>query len=120
MNPTNNPYAPPTQQKADCPAASCSAYLTPETDASAYEATTRTVGKWIVPISKARKIERDRSNITELILSKAREERRSQACGETPMSRNMHGYAANRLESVLLAIGLSIPQNAEPCRRAKT
>lgn len=25
MNPTNNPYAPPTQQKADCPNAPCSA-----------------------------------------------------------------------------------------------
>ena len=31
---------------------------TPETDAAAYEATPRTVGKWIVPLAKARKMER--------------------------------------------------------------
>ena len=29
-------------------------------DAAAYEATTRTVGKWVVPLAKARKVERDR------------------------------------------------------------
>ena len=33
---------------------------TPETDAAAYEATPRTVGKWIIPLSKARKMERKR------------------------------------------------------------
>ena len=33
---------------------------TPETNKAAYEATTRTVGKWIVPIAKAQKIERER------------------------------------------------------------
>ena len=31
---------------------------TPEADAAAYEATPRTVGKWIVPLAKARKMER--------------------------------------------------------------
>lgn len=31
-------------------------------DAAAYEATTRTVGKWIVPIAKARKMEADRDH----------------------------------------------------------
>ena len=38
----------------------CEGCGTPETDNSAYEATTRTVGKWIVPIAKAQKIERER------------------------------------------------------------
>jgi hypothetical protein len=32
---------------------------TPEMDAAAYEATTRTVGKWIVPLAKARQLERE-------------------------------------------------------------
>jgi len=39
-----------------------SPYSTPEMDAAAYEATTRTVGKWIVPIAKARKMEADRDH----------------------------------------------------------
>ena len=39
---------------------------TPETDAAAYEATTRTVGKWIVPIEKARKMERERDELRAL------------------------------------------------------
>jgi hypothetical protein len=30
MNPTNNPYAPQTQLKADCPSAPCSARPTPK------------------------------------------------------------------------------------------
>jgi len=34
---------------------------TPEMDAAAYEATTRTVGKWIVPLAKAREMERQRN-----------------------------------------------------------
>jgi hypothetical protein len=39
---------------------SCPSDATPEMDAAAYEATTRTVGKRIVPLAKARKMERDR------------------------------------------------------------
>lgn len=41
-----------------CP---CSPSSTPEMDAAAYEATTRTVGKWIVPLAKAREMERQRN-----------------------------------------------------------
>lgn len=38
---------------------------TPEADAAAYEATTRTVGKWIVPLAKARKLERERDEASD-------------------------------------------------------
>jgi hypothetical protein len=41
-------------------AAACSPSSTPEMDSAAYEATTRTVGKRIVPLAKARKMERER------------------------------------------------------------
>ena len=34
---------------------------TPEVDKAAYEATTRTVGKWIVPLAKAQSLERQRN-----------------------------------------------------------
>lgn len=47
---------------------SCSPPSTPETDNAAYEATTRTVGKWIVPLTKARKIEIERNAMREWIL----------------------------------------------------
>lgn len=58
----------PTPLKSDSPlrAATCSPSSTPETDAAAYEATTRTVGKWIVPLTKARKMERERDELRTL------------------------------------------------------
>ena len=34
---------------------------TPETDKAAHEARTQTIGKWIVPIAKARKLETERN-----------------------------------------------------------
>jgi hypothetical protein len=40
---------------------------TPEMDAAAYEATTRTVGKWIVPLAKAQHIERELQNLWEQV-----------------------------------------------------
>lgn len=44
------------------PGMTCSrSSATPEMDDSAYEATPRTVGKWIVPLAKARRMETERN-----------------------------------------------------------
>jgi hypothetical protein len=40
---------------------------TPRMDKAAYEATTRTVGKWIVPLAKAQHIERELQNLWEQV-----------------------------------------------------
>ena len=53
----DTPQPPAEASDGMLPARSCYASLTPETDKAAYEATTRTVGKWIVPLAKARGIE---------------------------------------------------------------
>ena len=47
---------PPAKKKADS-----LSDATPEMDSAAYEATTRTVGKWIVPLANARELERQRN-----------------------------------------------------------
>jgi hypothetical protein len=47
--------------------------------------------------------------VTDMVWLRAKEERDAQKVAACPQSENMHGYAANRLESVLLALGLSLP-----------
>ncbi len=49
-----------------------------------------------------------------LIQAKAMEERQNQKDATKPDAVIMYAYAANRLESVLLALGLSIPQQNVP------
>jgi len=95
-------------QDSGSAAPTCSASDTPETDRASYEATPRTVGKWIVPLAKAKKLERERDKLGALLRARALEERSNQAASVCVVSVNMHAYAANRLESVLLALGLSI------------
>ena len=56
---------------------------TPETDAAAYEATTRTVGKWIVPLAKARNMERKRDEWQQKALQyKAQRDEARATCSE--------------------------------------
>ena len=68
MNPPNNPYDPPSQQKADCPAVAGSpSSETPETDANEYGGSTfknapDTVR--LVHADLARKLERERNSVT--------------------------------------------------------